>query len=94
MVHFLLCAGTLPQCGCCSTGSKKCSHWSVATHFKGSHWSIFVLRRYSATVRVQQHRQEIIHEMSAMVKEHLVMFYKSTGGYKPHRIILYRSAHF
>ncbi len=94
-----------------STGSKKCSHWSAATHlqqhrqqknvpigqaathFKGSHWSIFVLR-YSATVRVQQHRQEIIHEMSAMVKEHLVMFYKSTGGYKPHRIILYRSAHF
>ncbi len=54
----------------------------------------FVLRRYSATVRVQQHRQEIIHEMSAMVKEHLVMFYKSTGGYKPHRIILYRSADF
>ena len=46
--------------------------------------------RYSATVRVQQHRQEIIHEMSAMVKEHLVMFYKSTGGYKPHRIIIYR----
>jgi hypothetical protein len=31
--------------------------------------------------------------MSAMVKEHLVMFYKSTGGYKPHRIILYRSVH-
>ena len=25
-----------------------------------------------------------------MVKEHLVMFYKSTGGYKPHRIIIYR----
>ena len=25
-----------------------------------------------------------------MVKEHLVMFYKSTGGYKPHRIIMYR----
>ena len=24
------------------------------------------------------------------VKEHLVMFYKSTGGYKPHRIIMYR----
>ena len=25
-----------------------------------------------------------------MVREHLVMFYKSTGGYKPHRIIMYR----
>jgi len=46
--------------------------------------------RYAATVRVQQHRQEIIQELCAMVKEHLVMFYKSTGGYKPHRIIIYR----
>jgi len=46
--------------------------------------------RYAATVRVQQHRQEIIADLSAMVKEHLVMFYKSTGGYKPHRIIMYR----
>ena len=25
-----------------------------------------------------------------MVKEHLLMFYKSTRGYKPHRVILYR----
>lgn len=25
-----------------------------------------------------------------MVKEHLMMFYKSTGGFKPHRIIMYR----
>ena len=24
------------------------------------------------------------------MKEHLTMFYKSTGGYKPHRIIMYR----
>eukprot|EP00090_Calanus_glacialis_P005897 TRINITY_DN1459_c0_g1_i2.p1 TRINITY_DN1459_c0_g1~~TRINITY_DN1459_c0_g1_i2.p1 ORF type:complete len:966 (-),score=299.23 TRINITY_DN1459_c0_g1_i2:1175-4072(-) len=46
--------------------------------------------RYAATVRVQQHRQEIIQDLSAMVKEHLTMFYKSTGGYKPHRIIMYR----
>ncbi len=50
----------------------------------------FVLNRYAATVRVQQHRQEIIQELCAMVKEHLTMFYKSTGGYKPHRIIIYR----
>ena len=46
--------------------------------------------RYAATVRVQKHRQEIIEDLSAMVKEHLVMFYKSTGGYKPCRIIMYR----
>lgn len=72
--------------------------------------------RYAATVRVQQHRLEIIQELSSMVRyvshlcecitffgfspsvyrvtsffrELLVMFYKSTGGYKPHRIILYR----
>ena len=25
-----------------------------------------------------------------MVKDHLMMFYKSTGGYKPHRVIMYR----
>ncbi|XP_050315096.1 protein argonaute-2 isoform X3 [Anthonomus grandis grandis] len=46
--------------------------------------------RYAATVRVQQHRQEIIQELSSMVRELLLMFYKSTGGYKPVRIILYR----
>ncbi|XP_053619468.1 protein argonaute-2 isoform X1 [Plodia interpunctella] len=46
--------------------------------------------RYAATVRVQQHRQEIVHEMSSMVQELLLMFYKSTGGFKPHRIIMYR----
>ena len=36
--------------------------------------------RYAATVRVQKHRLEIIEDLSAMVKEHLVMFYKSTGS--------------
>ncbi|XP_040566297.1 protein argonaute-2 [Lepeophtheirus salmonis] len=46
--------------------------------------------RYAATVRVQAHRVEIIQELSTMVKEHLMMFYKSTGGYKPHRVIIYR----
>uniref|UniRef100_T1GSU4 Argonaute 1 n=1 Tax=Megaselia scalaris TaxID=36166 RepID=T1GSU4_MEGSC len=46
--------------------------------------------RYAATVRVQQHRLDIIQELSSMVRELLIMFYKSTGGYKPHRIILYR----
>ncbi len=46
--------------------------------------------RYAATVRVQGHRAEIIQELSTMVKDHLMMFYKSTGGYKPHRVIMYR----
>lgn len=46
--------------------------------------------RYAATVRVQAHRVEMISELSTMVKEHLMMFYKSTGGFKPHRIIMYR----
>lgn len=46
--------------------------------------------RYAATVRVQAHRAEIIQDLSTMVKDHLMMFYKSTGGYKPHRVIMYR----
>ncbi len=45
--------------------------------------------RYSATVRVQQHRQEIIHDLSTMVKELLVHFYRTTR-FKPARIIFYR----
>lgn len=45
--------------------------------------------RYSATVRVQQHRQEIIAELSNMVRELLIQFYKSTR-FKPTRIIFYR----
>jgi eukaryotic translation initiation factor 2C len=46
--------------------------------------------RYSANVRVQTHRCEVIQDLSNMVKEHLMMFYKSTGGFKPHRVIMYR----
>ncbi|XP_037080331.1 protein argonaute-2-like [Pollicipes pollicipes] len=45
--------------------------------------------RYAATVRVQQHRQEIIQELSYMVRELLIQFYKSTH-FKPNRIIMYR----
>ncbi|OCT77211.1 hypothetical protein XELAEV_18032409mg [Xenopus laevis] len=45
--------------------------------------------RYCATVRVQQHRQEIIQDLSAMVRELLIQFYKSTR-FKPTRIIFYR----
>ncbi|CAH1772409.1 unnamed protein product [Owenia fusiformis] len=45
--------------------------------------------RYASTVRVQSHRQEIITDLAAMVKELLVHFYKSTK-FKPTRIIMYR----
>ena len=45
--------------------------------------------RYSSTVRVQQHRQEIIQELSSMVRELLIHFYKATR-FKPTRIIFYR----
>ncbi|KAF0286701.1 Protein argonaute-2 [Amphibalanus amphitrite] len=45
--------------------------------------------RYAATVRVQQHRQEVIQELSYMVRELLVQFFKSTR-FKPNRIIMYR----
>ncbi|KAM9384293.1 protein argonaute-2 isoform 3-T3 [Pholidichthys leucotaenia] len=45
--------------------------------------------RYCATVRVQQHRQEIIQDLAAMVRELLIQFYKSTR-FKPTRIIYYR----
>ncbi|CAG0893618.1 unnamed protein product [Darwinula stevensoni] len=45
--------------------------------------------RYAATVRVQQHRQEIIQELAAMVRDLLVQFYRSTR-FKPNRIVFYR----
>nr|XP_060467531.1 protein argonaute-2 [Panthera onca] len=45
--------------------------------------------RYCATVRVQQHRQEIIQDLATMVRELLIQFYKSTR-FKPTRIIFYR----
>jgi len=45
--------------------------------------------RYAATVRVQQHRQEIIQDLASMVRELLIQFYKSTR-FKPTRIIFYR----
>ena len=45
--------------------------------------------RYSATVWVQNHRQEIIAELAAMVREMLIDFYKTTR-FKPHCIIFYR----
>lgn len=45
--------------------------------------------RYCATVRVQQHRQEIIHDLSTMVRDLMIEFYRATH-FKPVRIILYR----
>lgn len=45
--------------------------------------------RYSATVRIQQHRQEVIQDLSLMVKELLIQFYRATH-FKPTRIIFYR----
>lgn len=45
--------------------------------------------RYSATVRIQQHRQEVIQDLSLMVKELLIQFYRTTH-FKPTRIIFYR----
>uniref|UniRef100_A0A0N4Z625 Protein argonaute-1 n=1 Tax=Parastrongyloides trichosuri TaxID=131310 RepID=A0A0N4Z625_PARTI len=45
--------------------------------------------RYAATVRVQQHRHEIISDMAYMVRELLIQFYKNTH-FKPTRIVLYR----
>lgn len=45
--------------------------------------------RYSATVRVQSHRQEIIQDLYPMVRSLLLQFYQSTR-FKPARIIYYR----
>lgn len=45
--------------------------------------------RYAATVRVQQHRHEIISELTFMVRELLIQFYRNTR-FKPTRIVLYR----
>uniref|UniRef100_A0A673AZA5 Protein argonaute-4 n=1 Tax=Sphaeramia orbicularis TaxID=375764 RepID=A0A673AZA5_9TELE len=45
--------------------------------------------RYCATVRVQTSRQEVIQDLTNMVRELLIQFYKSTR-FKPTRIIYYR----
>ncbi|XP_049272450.1 protein argonaute-2-like [Rhipicephalus sanguineus] len=47
--------------------------------------------RYAATLRVQQHGQEIIQDLASMVKELLLRFYRSTKM-KPVRIVIYRDA--
>ena len=48
--------------------------------------------RYAASVKVQPHRVEVIQDLTNMVKEHLMRFYRSTGGFKPFRIIVYRDS--
>jgi eukaryotic translation initiation factor 2C len=45
--------------------------------------------RYSATVRLQPHRQEVIQELAGMVRDLLMQFYRATH-FKPTRIIYYR----
>ena len=45
--------------------------------------------RYSATVRVQQHREEIIKDLAVMVRDLMIEFYRATH-YKPVRVIMYR----
>lgn len=47
------------------------------------------LSRYAANVRVQGSRVEIIGELKAMVKEHLVNF-RAANKVPPHRILFYR----
>ena len=44
---------------------------------------------YSAVVRIQQARKDVISSLSNMVKDSLVNFYRQTG-FKPHRIVMYR----
>lgn len=45
--------------------------------------------RYSATVRVQQHRDEIIRDLAVMIRDLMIEFYRATH-YKPVRVIMYR----
>ena len=46
--------------------------------------------RYAAVVRVQSHRQEVIGDLSTMIRELLIQFYRSTR-FKPLRLIMYRT---
>ena len=45
--------------------------------------------RYSATVRVQQHRDDIIRDLAVMIRDLMIEFYKATH-FKPVRIVMYR----
>ena len=45
--------------------------------------------RYSASVRVQKNREEVIVDMASMVRDLLLEFYIATN-YKPWKIVVYR----
>ncbi|XP_075752050.1 protein argonaute-2-like isoform X2 [Rhipicephalus microplus] len=72
---------------------------SVTHHSSNSNLSIAAVTgsmdahpcRYGATVRVQTGHQEVIQELTSMVKEMLTRFYKTTH-WKPVRIVMYRGA--
>lgn len=53
-------------------------------------WSIMMRNTVKARSTVAIHKQICILIFFFFFRELLIMFYKSTGGYKPHRIILYR----
>jgi len=44
---------------------------------------------YTATVRIQQARKDVISSLTWMVKDSLINFYRKTA-FKPHRIVMYR----
>jgi len=46
--------------------------------------------KYNIQIRLQPPRVEIIQDMEAIMKKHLLYFYKSTRQQKPKRIIFYR----
>ncbi|KAK5615903.1 argonaute 1 [Crenichthys baileyi] len=82
-LSFLQTGKTAPL-GIVETGSLLGTLWNTVVGSMDAHPS-----RYCATVRVQRPRQEIIEDLSYMVRELLIQFYKSTR-FKPTRIIFYR----
>jgi Piwi domain. len=46
--------------------------------------------KYNIQIRLQPPRVEIIKDMEAIMKQHLLFFYQSNNTLKPERIIFYR----
>jgi eukaryotic translation initiation factor 2C len=46
--------------------------------------------RHAAVVRAQEHRKEVIQDLQGAVIELLQIFYQTTGGQKPTRIVFLR----
>ena len=65
-------------------------HCSQSKKKMWSRWSHVIPCNNLTSLFCFDFRAEIINDLSTMVKDHLMMFYKSTGGYKPHRVIMYR----